>query len=364
EDLGLTTFWLYIGTGDNASTVSDFELEWYENGYAPASPTRTYTSPDTPKTSPGYADINFEDVHINVTAPMDGSLISQLVTLEGNCSDSIGRVILQEDFEGPWNKTWVNLDADSDSGDDTWGNTTYRVNKGNRSLWCAGSDHGIAFFEDFNHGGSTPTSWTTYTAGEDTYPWTMVNSGYWGCGGSDYVAVADSDRGAGTNITEWLYMTTPFNASAFSGLELRFYVEYDYYDGSEYGQVMYATGSSYPTFTAIANYTSDTLGYKKYDISSLDGEEEIYLAFRYHGTDDWCMVVDDVLVVGDKDNYDHNMSANLYTSANCSGYDDVTLEYYYWLESENNNDGLWSMYWSSTDSKWLGLKWHTGSGKK
>ena len=364
EDLGLTDFWLYIGSGNNASTVSEFELEWYKNGYSPASPTRTFTSPDTPKTAPGYMDISFEDVHINLTAPLDNAVINKVVTLEGNCTERIGRVILQEDFEGPWNRSWVNTDVSSSSGHDTWGNATYRVNAGNRSVWCAGSDHGVAFFEDFNHGGSTPSGWTMYSAGSDTYPWTMVNSGYYGCGGSDYAAVADSDQGAGTNITEWLYMTTPFNASAFTGLELRFYAEYDYYDGEEYGEALYATGSTYPTFTSIANYTSDTYGYKQYDISSLDGEEEIYIAFRYHGTDDWHMVVDDVLVVGDKDSYDHNMSANLYTSASCAGYDNVTLEYYFWLESENNKDGLYSMYWSSTDSKWFSLKWHTGSIKK
>ena len=363
EDLGLTDFWLYVGSGDNASTVGKFELEWYENGYLPKNPTRKFTSPDTPKTAPGYMDISAEDIHINVTSPLDNALVSGVVTLEGNCTDRIGRVILTEDFEGPWNKNWVNVDANTISGLDTWGDATYRRNAGNRSVWCAGSDAGVAFFEDFN-GGSVPTGWTTYSPGEDTYPWSVTNSGYNGTGTHDHVAVANSNRGAGTNITEWLYMTTPFNASAFTDLELRFYLEYDYWNGSEYGEVLYATGSTYPTFTNITNQTSDTYGYESYDISALDGEDEVYLAFLYHGTEDRYMVVDDVLVVGEKTKYDQNVSANLYKQAPCSGYDNVTLEYYYWLESETDNDGLWSMYWSSTDSAWRSLQWHTGSVKQ
>ncbi|MCK5252894.1 MAG: hypothetical protein KAQ96_08085, partial [Thermoplasmata archaeon] len=363
EDLGLDDLWLYVGSGDNASTVGKFELEWYENGYLPRDPTRTFTSPDTPATAPGYMYISAEDVHIHVTSPLDNALVSGVVTLEGNCTDRIGRVILTEDFEGPWNKNWVNVDANSDSGLDTWGNATYRLNAGNRSVWCAGADHGVAFFEDFN-GGSVPTGWTTSSPGEDTYPWSITNSGYNGTGTHDHVAAANSDRGAGTNITEWLYMTTPFNASAFTDLELRYYVEYDYWNGSEIGEVLYATGSTYPTFTSITNYTSDTYGYESHDISALDGEDEVYLAFLYHGTEDRYMVIDDVLVVGEKTKHDHNISANLYKQAPCSGYDNVTLEYYYWLESESNHDGLSSMYWSSSAGAWRSLQWHTGSAKQ
>jgi len=328
DDIGLSGFWLYVGTGTNTSTVSSFKLEQYSNGYDPGNPTRTFVSSDVSKTAPNYIYLTFEDVHANITTPSNDTWFSGDVALDGKSSSSIGRVLFEDDFEGPWNMSWTNVDANGSNGEDTWGNATYRKNGGERSLWCAGSDNGIVYQEDFNDGG-WPVNWTTYSEGPSYYSWFVTrSSSYAGTGTYDYVMVADSDRGVGTDITEWLYMDDPIDASAFENLKLRFYVEYDYYGLDEYASVLYATKSTYPSFTYIDTYYSDTYGYKEYDISSLDGESELYLAFIYHGTNDWWMVVDDVTVVGDKTAYDHGMSANLYLTANITKYDNVTLEYY------------------------------------
>lgn len=360
DGIGTDDYCLYVGSGTNASTVSYFEVEWYEKGYTPDKPTRTSgPSKDTPKTAPGRMRVFFSDVQINVTNPINGTLLNGDITISGNADNKIGRTIFKEGFEGPFTPTFIG-DSNILSGSDYWNLSTTKNNKGERSAWAAGSDRGIVFQEDFNHGGSTPPGWSTYSEGPSYYPFFFTNTGYNGCGDSDYVAVANSDHSYSTDITEWLYTSTPFSPDNHKSLTLRFYIDYNYYSYDEYAQVLYATASSYPTFSNLATYTSDTKGYKQIEISSLDSESKIYLAFRYHGTYDWYMVVDDVLITGDKDTYDNDMDCYMdWNVGDLSGFDYLNLSYSYWLDSESNHDYLFVEYYT-TDSKWFTTDSHSG----
>jgi PKD repeat protein len=364
EDIGLQRYFMQVGAGTTVATVSSYQLEWYQSGYIVGKPTVVVSSNDVPMTAPGRMYTAFELVHLNIKSPEAGTWHRGEVPINGTATSNISRVVFEDDFEGPWSRYWTFLDDNASSGKDFWGNSTERVNSGERSLWASGSDQGMAYFQDFNNGATIPSGWATYSNGPNTYPFAVVNTGYKGCNSYDYVAVANSNRGAGTNITEWLYMTTPLNASSFSNLTFRFYIEYDYYGGDEYANVLFANGSTYPTFSSLANYTADTFGYIDLDLSSQDGEGALYLAFLYHGTNDRHMVVDDVMVAGDKDNHDMNMLSYLYRDVSgISSYNNATLEYDYWLASEKNVDKLQVVYRTSATGSWSVIKEHSGLEK-
>ena len=360
EDLGLAKFAFYLGSGTTVGTVSAYALEWYQSGYAPGKPTMRAVSTDTPKRAPATMYASFEGVHIAIASPDAGSWHRGNVTFAGTATAAIAHQVLKEDFEGPWASIWTKEDKVSASGADFWGWSTERVHAGMKSVWCAASDGGVVYSEDFNHGGSLPGGWKASSDGPSTYPFTSVNAGYRGCGGTDYLVVADSNRGAGTNVTERLYMSTPFNASDFTGLQLRLYLDYDNYGGDEYAEVLVANSTTYPVFATLSKFTADAFGIRSIDLSSQDGEAEVYLGLRYHGTVDRYMAVDDVTVLGARAEYDDDMQADLYRTISVGAYDNVTLDYDYWIESEDGVDTLSAMYRTSTAAPWVLLTNHSG----
>ncbi len=360
EDISLADYFLYFASGATTATVSSFEVEWYPSGYEEGTPSMKANSSDTPKTVPGTMYASFSGFHIDHTLPAANTTHRDVVTINGTATGSIPRVIIEEDFEGRWMYGWDLEDADSRAGEDHWGISTVRTNGGDRSAWCAASDAGMVLYEGFENG-SAPTGWSTASLGPDAHPFTFVNTGYQGCGGVDYLAACDSDRGAGTNMTERFYTSTPANASNFENLTLRFYVSYDHYGGDEHVKVLYANASTYPNYTALDTYTADTFGYQTYDLSSQDGEAEVYLAFEYHGTADRFVTLDDIMLAGDKSWYDPYMKADLYIDVpDLSTYDTVNLTYNHWLDSENGTDFLHAMYRTSSTGAWMMLANHSG----
>ncbi|NIP33423.1 MAG: hypothetical protein GWN18_00685, partial [Thermoplasmata archaeon] len=287
------------------------------------------------------------------------------MTINGTADPWITRNILSEDFEGRWMKEWTTEDGITAGGLDTWGTTLYRKHAGDKSAYCAGSDGGVVLFEDFDEGGFLPADWSVSSHAVYTYPWAVKNTGYQGCGGTDYLVATRSDRGVGFNNTELLYTSGPANASSFENLTLSFYVEYDYKDGDEHLKVLYADAKTYPNWTVLDTYSADTLGYQSYDLSAMDGEDKVYLGFEYHGTDDGYATIDDVLLGGDKVDHDTQMRADMYiATGDMTGLTSVNLTYEHWIDSEDDVDELHAMYRTSASSPWQTLTDHSGAGKK
>jgi hypothetical protein len=152
------------------------------------------------------------------------------------------------------------------------------------------------YAEDFNHEGNMPSGWALYSAGLDVHPWTIelrtnCKKDYWAeCNSFE----ADYD----TDITEWLYMTDGFNATGYSSLDLEFYSYYKYWNGDEYAQVLYATSQSYPTFYVLETWNSTGETHHHINLTAAAGDPEVHLAFIYHGTYDWYVQVDNIVVYG------------------------------------------------------------------
>jgi len=365
EDVGLAGFFLYYGTGTTVGTVSSFEVEWYEDGYVVGSPDQVASSGDVPKRAAATMYASFSGVHLAHSLPAEGTWHRGVVTVNGTADASVSREVLSEDFEGRWLEEWTTEDLLNEGGSDTWGVAMNRQDAGERSAYCAGSDAGMVAFEDFDENGFLPAEWSTKSLG-GTYqlPWAVKNSGYQGCGGSDYLVAARSNGGGGFNVTELVYTSAPPNATMFENLVLRFYVEYDWKDGDEYVRVLLSNASTYPNWTVVDTYTKDTFGYQAYDLSSQDGEARVYLGFEYHGTDDYYVTIDDVVLAGDKGSHDPMMKADLYTATgDLSGYDSVVLSYSYWVDTEAGVDLLMPMYRTSSSAPWQVLTSHSGAGR-
>jgi len=142
-----------------------------------------------------------------------------------------------------------------------------------------------------------PGGWATYSAGPDSWEWREE--------GTNNLAWCNSDlAGPGTDITEWLYMTSGVDCSYYENLVVRFESLYDYYNGDEYCQLLYATDETYPTFTirAIWDSEEDEHPWTPMNVplhDSLDNCSELHIAFRYHGTYDWHWKVDNLVIIGD-----------------------------------------------------------------
>ena len=152
------------------------------------------------------------------------------------------------------------------------------------------------YAEDFNHEENMPSDWALYSAGPDVHNWTIeprtnCNKDYWAECNSD-------EAGYGTNITEWLYMTDGFNATSYSSLDFEFYSYYKSWDGDEYAQVLYATSQSYPTFYILETWNSTGERHHHIDLTAAAGNPEVHLAFIYHGTYDWYVQADNIVVYG------------------------------------------------------------------
>jgi hypothetical protein len=364
DQVGLSDFYLYYGSGVTVGTLSSFEVEWYPSSYDIGKPAMVAVSDDTPARASTTVEASFSSIHIGHTLPANGTWHRGLVTVNGTADPSVSSRVLYEDFEGRWLEEWTTEDGTTQGGLDTWGTSLLRADGGDKSAYCAGSDGGVVLFEDFDEKGFMPADWSSKSLAIYQYPWAVKNSGYQGSGGTDYVVATRSDRGAGFNNTELLYMNGAANASSFEDLVLRFYVDYDWGDGDEYLKVLYADGATYPNWTVLDTYTSDTFGYKSYDLSTLDGEDRVYLAFEYHGTDDQYAAIDDVLLTGNKPQHDPLMKADMYiATGGLGGYDNATLTYDYWIDSEQGVDVLSPMFRTSSTSPWQLLANHSGAGK-
>ncbi len=152
------------------------------------------------------------------------------------------------------------------------------------------------YAQDFNCEGDMPSGWANSSDGPDVHPWSIELRE--DCK-KDYWAECNSFKADfNTSITEWLYMTDGFNASGYSFLELEFYSDYKDWNGDEYAQVLYATSESYPTFYVLETWNSTGERHHHINLTAAAGNPEIHLAFRYHGTYDWWVRVDNVVVYG------------------------------------------------------------------
>jgi len=366
EDIGLTGYWLKMDTGrSGTATLSSVGLEYYPCGYQDNSTVRLAYAYNTPKTAPATVNISImEDVHTSIESPANGTWAGGSTLLGGKVSDRIIRSVFSEDFEVWDTSAGWNIKDVTKSGRDYngWATSNHRSGGGERAAWCSASDDGMVYTEDFN-GGWLPSGWTVSSTGPNQYPFARSNSLARGCNGRDYVAVANSARGAGTNITEMLFMNVPVIASSHGNLTLSFYIDYDCNSMDEYAEVVYANGTTYPTFSSLVKYTSDTLGYRQLDLSFMDGEPKVFIGFVYHGTNDLYMAVDDVTLSGNKTTYDCDTNAYFEKSVgDISGMDGASLSYSYYLDSESVADYLLTYYRTAAGGAMFPLDNRTGRG--
>lgn len=357
---GHNQFFLTIGAGTGSSTITSFKMELYESGYVPASYTRiSDESPDTPEITPGTVTVTLIP-GIRILNPLDNENINGLVNISGKATNTMWTVVLREDFEGAWPGGWTVGDSTPGAGEDYWGAVSTRSYSGTSSAWSAqfGEHHEVAYSQDFDTAGILPGGWTLISNGPDSHPWEMVLES-----GSDFIAECDSSAaGPGTDISEWLQMTTGFDATSYDSLNLTFYLDYAYKDGDEYASVLYSTSPDYPAFTGLQTWPSTVQGSQDVDLSAALGDPEVYLAFLYHATDDLYMRVDDVQVIGGQLNenrqlYDNEMDAYMEHDVDLSMYTEATLVYNYWLDSEISSDQLYVSYYDGT---WNYIDPHSG----
>jgi hypothetical protein len=368
EDLGLSGFWLRVGAGRNANAnISVFGIEWYPDGYGPGHSFLSLNSSQTPAVAPTNISIDaLEDIFTAISSPSNGSWQRGTVTINGTAAGAINRTVFSEDFES-WSPSdnWNVKDVYKTGRDyNGWAVSRNRAIDGERSLWSAGSDDMRIFLEDFEQAWP-PSGWAVSSAGPDSYPFARSKGAYRGSGTYDYLSVANSSRGAGTNMTERLYMTTPVNVSCHQNLSLEFYLDYDYNSTDEYAEVQYSTQNIYPAFTQLKSYSGDTWGYQRIDLSFLDGNDSVYISFVYHGTDDHYMAVDDVVIAGNKTRYDPDMNAYVEKAfGNISSLDGAKLEYSSWMDTETDTDILQTYYRTSPAGSMQFLENLTGRGQK
>lgn len=406
---GVFDFFLDIGSGLTSSTITSFKIEKYDSGYVPYYPSMiSDESLDVPEVTPGYVTLRLETL-LRIDTPSDGQYVRGNTNVSGWAASAwnsrlfhegfeyafpgswtvgdfngshgddywgasshrsyggtksawaaqmgdkwVNETVLEEDFENfePFN--WVFGDSEAASGEDYWGITDYRSYDGSISAWAAqvGNTTNLLYSQDFNNAGSLPTDWSTQSGGPDVHPWEMVLDS-----GSDYRGECDSQAaGPSTDITEWLYMDTGFDATGYTNLTLDFYLDYSYNVGDEYASVLYSNSSSFPTFTELQRWdSSSTIGTQTIDLSAADGDSDVYIAFIYHATYDYYMRVDDVYVNGTILNnvshqYDDSMSSFMFTNVNLTAYDSGNLSYNYWLDAQSFSEFLYAIYYE--DPSW------------
>jgi hypothetical protein len=360
---GLTNFYLKTTIGSNNGSVTSFKLELHEKEYNISNPTIiSDESPDVNKTNPCTVYNTISGYRIKITNPEENGWYSGTITAGGNADPHRGITIISEDFEGLFPNDWVVGDSNTVRSLDYWGNSSKKPKDGFRSGWCAGVQEPI-FSEDFDTGGSIPINWTTKSDVKKGNPWFVTNVDYqFVYNGDDYGAVADCNySGTPKDITEWLYMTTPFSTVGYSKLSLEFLLEFNASGTGDSAEVYYANKSTYPTFTMLKKWTNSTIGMQELDLSVAAGEAEVYLGFKYTGTKDYYMFVDDVVVTANEtiNGYDDSMSAYMYQKVSLTGYDHVNLTYDFWLDSEANTDNLSVIYYQN--SNWYYMDEHNGS---
>ena len=369
--LGLADFFLDIDAGSNNSRISSFRLEQYGNQYViNGSIRKSNESSDVPFNTPGTAYNDIFDLHVNITSPLKHEYVGNgNVIMKGNSSISVTETILEESFEGSFPGDWIVGDSNASSGQDYWSNSSVKASNGSWSGYCAGYKEPV-YYEDFNHGGNLPPGWITQSNGPDNYPWFSHNDDVpYLYGTDDYGMVVSSyAAGPGKDITEWFAMSQSFDTSEYSFLQLDFQIAFLDYDGDEFIEVLYANGSSYPNFNSLGYWTTSTYGRKSINLSSAAGESDVYLAFKYHGTYDNYVIIDDVIVTSDiSGKYEVGMDSYMYMNVSLSNYDYVNLTYDFWLDCENQIDALYLMYFSGGNwhyvngltGNWQNSWWHT-----
>ena len=360
--VGLASFFLKVDSGTKTTSVSSFQIELYENGYSLSKPTLTSgEAKELPKMIPCVVKNSISRYYVTINSTGEDLWRKGIFLANGTAHDYCSATIFFEDFENEFPDDWIVGDSDNSSGLDYWGTTNARNKSGFRSAWCA--EVKVPIFKENFDNDSLPLNWTTYSAGPQKAAWNFTNTGYqFVYDGNNYAAICDSNAtGTPVNITEWLYTIQSFDASEYSYLYLNFFLDYNYQSGDSYGQVLYANGSTYPIFYNLKNWTISTYGWQELNLSAAAGEDEVYLAFRFHGTNDSYMFVNDLRVTGRiiDNEYEADMNAYLYQSVNLTGYDFVNLTYDYWLDTELNYDGLYVCYYET--GSWYFTDEHNGS---
>ena len=367
EDLGLAGFWLKFGAGRNVNAnLSRFGIEWYPDGYGQGHSVVLLNSSQTPAVAPFTISVDvMDDVFTGILSPPKGSWQRGSLPINGTAAARINRTVFLEDFESwspadNWNVKDVNKTGRDYNG---WAVSRNRASDGERSLWSAGSDDMRILLEDFEQAWP-PSGWALSSEGPNSYPFARSKGVYRGSGTYDYIAVAQSSRGAGTDITERLYMTLPANVSCHQNLSLEFYLDYDFNSTDEYAEVQYSTQGAYPSFSQLRRYSADIWGYQRIDLSFLDGNDSVYIGFVYHGTDDRYMAVDDVVIAGNKTVYDPDMNAYFEKSfGNISALDGATFQFHHWIDSEKDADILQAYYRTGPSGPMLFVANYSGRGQ-
>jgi C1A family cysteine protease len=377
---GSNTFFLEIGSGSSSGIITSFKIEFYEDGYNPASPTQISSeSPDTPRTTPGYVTVSFIRSYISITNPSDGEHVRGLTTVSGIASGSMNTEIFKEDFEEVWPGSWNVGDSNSDSGYDYWGDNNYRAYAGSWSGWCA--DYGWCsspitetyFYEDFED--DWPNDWDCFDQNSSSgYDYWGDNSdkaylGWW----SGYCADEGTGPDYDNDMDAWM-IRGPFDLSTATNAELNFHywldseLDYDYFqwlashDGTHFGG-----------WQTSGDQSGGGWQYISFDLSDYLGDDSVWVAFSFISDTSTCgdsgyegAYVDEVRLIvtryppnTEMHQYDNEMDAYMYRSVALSSCNSATLSYKYWLDSESDLDYLYVIYYDASD--WQFVDPHTGN---
>ncbi len=361
--LGSEIFYLDISDGVNKTNITSFKIELYNDGYSTDhsnNPLISRESADVPKQTPTAVSNILSGIQVRITSPKHNQYCKGTIQCTGSTEQLVSETVLFEDFELNFQKKWSLGDSKADSGLDYWGNSTTRSNSGFKSAWCAGTQ--IPVFQDnFDKIGQFSYRWALVSENiSSTNPWNITNLDYsFVYGGDDYGAICNSS--IFQNISEMMYTKTPINVSGYDHLILEFFLDFRKLGNDDYAQVLYTNQSPPSNFTVLHTWNKNIFGKQRLDLSSIAGDKNVTIAFRYHGEFGNYMFIDDFRVITNKtsNTYDNNMSSYLIHNINLTKFDTINLSYDYWLDSEPGIDFLYVQF--QANNTWHIIANHTGS---
>jgi len=152
------------------------------------------------------------------------------------------------------------------------------------------------FFESFNNAG-LPTGWAVNN-GAASAQWIISNTS--NAGGTPREAMLDWTTGS-HNSTWTLRKSTAINIAAYTNLQLSFKQDLDILGSVSIYLQTSTNGTTWTTQYSAINQTADITGTQNVDLSSLNGNNNLYFRFRFIGntTNLWYWAIDDILITAD-----------------------------------------------------------------
>jgi hypothetical protein len=169
------------------------------------------------------------------------------------------------------------------------------------TVYVMGEGVFAALAEGFETGGP---DWTVYQLADANDAWELTTSANSG----DY-AIWHDDNNVADNTNDWI-VSPAIDLTSFANAELSFYQKNAYMTTTYYdyhGVYVSTVGGDPSTDTTWVELSEENVSYSTYtetmlDLSAYDGEDNVYIAFVYHGDYATNWYIDDVLVEGDEAN--------------------------------------------------------------